>query len=235
MSATRILYSPSSIPNPQEGRRAWLLVYLGRRVPMANQVENYLNRTNACAEARAWVKDKQITTFKDGWRLCPSPDWLLTAVCQGGYEEYASRRVRTWVYHCLMLVQNYLQDPRCIRAVKVLENYTKCCGSQGDMAEALASAQAAVSARAKADTFAQRVSPQFHATRAVVAALSWQDNQWANVAGEGPLWSATATAQGPTTIDHPTLLEQRRQQADLFRTVFAPEVAGLINNLEQLD
>jgi hypothetical protein len=36
-------------------------------------------------------------------------------------------------------------------------------------------------------------------------------------------------------IDHAVLLDQRKQQADLFRLVLAPEIAGLIANLEHLD
>jgi hypothetical protein len=201
---------------------------------MPSKVESFLSRINACATAKTWVKANNVSAFEDGWKTCPEPDWLLRAVGNAGYEEGSARRVRNWVYQCLTQVQSFIKDPRSIRAMQVLDAYVRGTGTPDDLSAALTSAQAATDARVQADALAQRASAEFHATRAVASALSWSDDQWMTTAGVAPLFAARAVAQRPTTVDHDTLIQQRKQQADLFRMIFAPEVGGLIANLEHL-
>jgi hypothetical protein len=200
---------------------------------MPSKVENFVNRINACDQAKTWVKDNGITTFQQGLSLCPDPGWLLAAAAQAGYKEPAARRARKWIYQCLLLVQNYLQDQPSASVLKVLENYANGGSTPAELANALATANTAAKARFQADGVARRASAEFHATRALASALSWADNDWNKSAHAASVFAATAPAQKPTRIDRSVVIAQRQKQADIFRSVFAPEAAGLIANLEQ--
>src|SRR5262245_17258153 len=112
-----------------------------------NKVEALLNRMNACREAKDWVQSLTVTTFEQGWRTCPEPAWLLQAIGYAGYEEAGSRRARKWVCQCLMLVHDYLHDPRSQRALTVLDAYSGGGSSADELTDALASAQGALDTR----------------------------------------------------------------------------------------
>jgi hypothetical protein len=199
-----------------------------------NKVEKLLDRHNACAEARDWVKKNNVTTFEQGWAQCPDPTWLLWCLEHAGYEEVSGRRARKWLHQCLLLVNDHLPDPRSRRALRVLKRYAAASEGPGEREGALASAKRALDARARADAYAKRTSPHFHAARAVVEALAWEDGQWEKRAGEAAVHAATAAAHRPDGLDHAALAAHRRKQADLLRAAFAAEVGELIANLESL-
>jgi hypothetical protein len=201
---------------------------------MATKLENCLKRNKACIEAQNWIHDKGITTIAQVWEQSPEPAWMLWGLEYAGHEEGSSRQVRKWVHHCLLLVYNYLGDPRCQRALKVLEAYAAGGSTGAEMEDALASAGAAASARASADADARRASPHFHATRAVVAGLAFPDNQWAKWANEATAYAAMAAAQNGGGVDREALVDHRRKQADALRSVFSGDITGLIANLEDL-
>ena len=144
--------------------------------------------------------------------------------------------MRQWAYRCLLLVNDYLKDPRSLAALQVLEKHSAGTATPDQIAGAIASASAAAETRAKSDVFAQRVTPEFHATRAVATALRWSDGQWGKAAGETAVITATAVAQqSDGRLDHPALVTHRQKQADLLRLVFTGEIGVLIANLEHLD
>jgi hypothetical protein len=202
---------------------------------MANTFEKLLNRINACVDTKEWAKNTSITSIKQGWDLCPEPGWMLVGLASAGYQEATDRRARRWVHQCLLLVQGHLKDTRSLQALKVLENYSKGTGSPQDVASACADAQAAVDAQIKADAAARRASQEFHAARAVASSLGWSDPEWLKHANEATFYSATAVAQQPDgTVDRTKLIGQRQKQADLLRSLFAPDIAGLIANLERV-
>jgi hypothetical protein len=203
---------------------------------MSTIVERFMDRTTACARARAWVTQTSASTFEQCWNLCPDPNWMLEGLARAGYEETTARRVRQWIYRCLVLVQDYLSDPRSTGALRVLEQHSMGSATPDQVAGAAASAKAAFQTRARADAFAQRASPEFHATRAVASALSWTDDQWDKSAGDAAVMTATAVAQQPDgQLDLAALVAHRQKQADLLRMVFATEVGGFISNLKHLD
>jgi hypothetical protein len=202
---------------------------------MATTFEQFLNRINACVDTKEWAKNNSITSLKQGWDSCPEPGWMLVGLANAGYQEAADRRARKWVHQCLLLVQGQLKDSRSLQALKVLENYSKGTGTSQDVASAHTDAKAAVEAQLKADANARRASQEFHAARAVASSLGWSDAEWSKHANDATFFSATAVAQQPDgTVDRDKLIAQRRKQADLLRSLFAPDIAGLIAKLERV-
>jgi hypothetical protein len=201
---------------------------------MANKLEGLLNKMNACKEARDWVNQAQITTFEQAWAQCQEPAWLLAAMHALAYKEESTRRARKWVHQCLLRVFGHLHDPRSLQAMSVLETYASGGSSDGELADASVAAEAALATRIKADADAKRVSPDFHAARAVVASLAWPDQQWDKRATEASVLAAMAVAQQASGVDHDALVIERSKQTDLLRTVFAPDIAGIIASAENL-
>jgi hypothetical protein len=202
---------------------------------MASSFEQFLNRINACVDTKEWAKNTSIASIKQGWDLCPEPGWMLVGLASAGHQEVNDRRARKWVHQCLLLVQSHLKDPRSVLALRVLENYSKGTGTPQDVASACTQAKAAVEAQLKADADAPRASQEFHAARAVASSLGWSDPEWSKHANEATFYSATAVAQQPDgTVDREKLIGERQKQADLLRSLFAPDIAGLIADLERV-